>query len=78
MGVSRTKITRKESLAYLESNPCDSDSDSLPLLEHLANDEFACWNDHLTVLSPALQYRMAAARIQRGRADYEANDPGKG
>ncbi|PFX11485.1 hypothetical protein AWC38_SpisGene24765, partial [Stylophora pistillata] len=37
---------RKEILVYLESNP--GDSDGLPLLEHLADDEFACWDDHLT------------------------------
>ena len=41
LGILRSPETmRKEIVAYLEGNPCDSDG--LPLLEHLADDEFAC------------------------------------
>lgn len=36
---------RKEFVAYLESNP--RDSDGFDLLEHLADDEFACSDDYL-------------------------------
>ena len=37
---------RKEIVEYLKSNPYDSDG--FPLLEHLADDEFACWDDYIT------------------------------
>ena len=46
MGVSRAKTMRKEIVAYLESNLCDSDGH--PLLEHLPVDELARWDDYLT------------------------------
>lgn len=36
---------RKEIVAYLESNPYDSDG--FPLLENLADNQFATWNDYI-------------------------------
>jgi len=36
---------RKERVAYLESSPYDSTG--FPLLEHLADNEFASWNDYI-------------------------------
>ena len=47
MGTLRSPETmRKEIVEYLKSNPYDSDG--FPLLEHLADDEFACWDDYIT------------------------------
>ena len=45
LGILRSPETmRKEIVAYLESNPYDSTG--FPLLEHLADNEFASWNDY--------------------------------
>ncbi|CAH3164525.1 unnamed protein product [Pocillopora meandrina] len=47
LGILRSPETmRKEIVEYLKSNPYDSDG--FPLLEHLADDEFACWDDYIT------------------------------
>ena len=46
---------RKEIVAHLESNPCESDD--LPLLEHLVYDEFARRDDHLTHITRDGKYR---------------------
>ena len=46
LGILRSPETmRKEIVAYLESNPYDSTG--FPLLEHLADNEFASWNDYI-------------------------------
>ena len=46
LGILRSpETTRKEIVAYLESNPYDSTG--FPLLEHLADNEFASWNDYI-------------------------------
>ena len=47
LGILRSPETamRKEIVAYLESNPYDSNG--FPLLEHLADNEFAFWNDYI-------------------------------
>ena len=46
IGIFRSPETvRKEIVAYLQSNPYDSDG--FPLLEHLAENEFAFWNDYI-------------------------------
>ena len=47
LGILRSpETTRKEIAQYLKSNPYYSDG--FPLLEHLADDEFACWDDYIT------------------------------
>ena len=47
LGILRSpKTTRNEIRDYLKSNP--SDSNGFPLLEHLADDEFACCDDYIT------------------------------
>ena len=46
LGILRPPETmRKEIVTYLESNPYDSTG--FPLLEHLADNEFALWNDYM-------------------------------
>ena len=46
LGILRSPETmRKEIVAYLESNPYDSTG--FPLLGHLADNEFASWNDYI-------------------------------
>ena len=47
LGILRSPETaRKEIVEYLKSNPYYSDG--FPLLEHLADDEFARWDDYIT------------------------------
>ena len=47
LGILRSpETTRKEIAQYLKSNPYYSHG--FPLLEHLADDEFACWDDYIT------------------------------
>ncbi|CAH3136240.1 unnamed protein product, partial [Pocillopora meandrina] len=50
LGILRFPETmRKEIVEYLKSNPYDSDG--FLLLEHLADDEFACWDDYITLMA---------------------------
>ena len=47
LGILRSPETmRKEIVEYLKSSLYKSDG--FPLLEHLADDEFACWDDYIT------------------------------
>ena len=46
---------RKEIVAYLKSNPYDSTG--FPLLEHLADNEFASWNDYINHMARDGSYR---------------------
>ena len=46
---------RKEIVEYLERNPYDSNR--FPLLEHLADDEFASWNDYIDHMAQDETYR---------------------
>ncbi|CAH3129763.1 unnamed protein product, partial [Pocillopora meandrina] len=50
LGILRSPETmRKEIVEYLKSNPYDNDG--FLLLEHLADDEFACWDDYITLMA---------------------------
>ena len=46
---------RKEIVEYLKSNPYNSDG--FPLLENLADDDFACWDDYITHMARDGTYR---------------------
>ena len=50
LGIHRSpKTIRKEIVEYLERNPYDRDG--FPLLEHLADNEFATWTDYIEYMA---------------------------
>ena len=45
LGILRSPEIMRKIVEYLKSNPYDSDG--FPPLEHLADDDFACWDDYI-------------------------------
>ena len=45
LGILRSPEIMRKIVEYLKSNPYDSDG--FPPLEHLAHDDFACWDDYI-------------------------------